>query len=889
MSSWVFGYNYTEGEKPVPARKRFTTPTAIYDIYTQFRQHDLEDEKRRTKLLNMYHMRRPFDPDQLKRLGQSWRANLNWGDLKNVIDSRAGVVTAIETATYDLIVLDSPIPLVAGPEEERATTVLAEEFSRAIRADGRVISALGMMNKEADLYGFGPVSWRTPESYVPAQLRRGQILVDPQGPVSPDDHDIVFIDTVMEAADIFRILDNPDLAAKAGWHIPALQRWAVKVFELQYDTRNNGTIDGGVGYLEALAEATRRNDFYEVNQFRKFHVLDVYVREMKEPRGITHIIVPATSQGAETDNTKHDFLFEKENAYDHMSQVVNWFVPDKSIAYLKSSRGIASDIAPKAALRDRSICAQADAVVRALSMVIKQKNPGASPITSLQEIGPYTVVGQDFDPIPNANQNSNFQGVAQFMQQLDMATSQAVAGTTFGLSVPRLNLGGTTMSKSESEVTERRITQRDENYRSARLAVHRAFWATTFDRFMKIATGPVVIRKEYPHVNDFVERCDKRGVTVQMMKDLVKVLTVDVSREVIIGMDGVTQFLSTLMQQFGGTADEAGRKRLAHDIARIQLGKKLANRYFPIESRDKGPSNDASVATLENNAIQNGQPVLVGPDQNQAAHINVHMQVLQQIQETVQNGLAEAQREYEQSGQMQQDTDGNLAPKVDDPERLMQVLQAASGHVQEHLQILAADKLAADFVRQVNAALVGLGDVTQALNLAIATHRRVREAEEKRLREQQEALQRQADEAEIAKANHKADLEAENARHKIELDHQIALERLRMEADQGQRRLAMEEERERGKARLDYESTRNRALIESETARRDMARKEAEADATMRIEQARAQQEASLRASEVAQNRIESRNRLRDVTGRNPPRPSDFTERPAAPTGVIPV
>lgn len=889
MSSWVFGYNYTEGEKPKPARKRFTSSTAIYSIYEQFRQHDVEDEKRRVKILNMYNMRRPFDPEQLKQLGQSWRANVNWGDLKNVVDSRAGVVTAIETATYDLVALDTPIPLTAGPEEERATTVLAEEFSRAIRADGRVVSALGMMNKEADLYGFGPVAWRTPETYVPAQLRRGQVLVDPQGPVSPDDHDIIFIDTVMEAADIFRILDNPDIASKAGWNIPAVRRWAVKVFELQYDTRNNGSVDGGVGYLEALEEASRRNDFYEVNQFRKFHVLDVYIREMKEPRGVTHVIVPATVQGAETDSPDRDFLFEHENAYDRMSEVVNWFVPDKSIAYLKASRGIASDIAPKAALRDRSICAQADAVVRALSMVVKQKNPGASPITSLQEIGPYTIVGQDFDPMPNANQNSNFQGVAQFMQQLDGATGQAIAGTTFGMSVPRLNLGGTAMSKSESEIAERRITQRDENYRSARLAVHRAFWDTTFRRFMKIATGPVVIRKEYPHVHSFVERCEKRGVSVQMMRDILKLLTVDVSREVIIGMDGVTQFLTNMMQQFGGTADEAGRKRLAHDVARVQLGKKLANRYFPIESRDKGPSNDASVATLENNAIQNGQPVLVGPDQNQAAHINVHMQVLQQVQETVQNGLAEAQREYEQNGRMQQDAEGNLAPKVDNPEQLMQVLQAASTHVQEHLQILSADKLAADFVKQVSATLVSLGDVTQALNLAIATHRRVREAEEKRIREQQEALQRQADEAEIAKANHKADLEAENARRKIDLDHQLALERLRMEAEQGQRRLAMEEDQARGKARLEFESARNRAMVESETARRDIARKDAQAGASMRIDQARAAQEANLRASEVAQTRMESRNRLREVTGRNPPRPSDFTEQSAAPTGIVPV
>ena len=287
-------------------------------------------------------------------------------------------------------------------------------------------------------------------------------------------------------------------------------------------------------------------------------------------------------------------------------------------------------------------------------------------------------------------------------------------------------------------------------------------------------------------------------------------------------------------------------------------------------------------------AHEKGQPVLVGPDQRQLAHINVHMQVLQQIQEQVQNGLAEAQREWQEQGQMAQSAEGRLAPKVEDPERLMQVLVATSEHIQEHLEIFAMQPNAKDEAKRVQQVLSGLGDVTQALNLAIATQRRVREAEEEKRQRELEELQRAADQAEIAKANHKAELDAQNQRHKIDLDHQVAMERLRLQGEEGRQRLAIAAEGERGKHRLAFESARNDAILKSQMARGEMARKDAQTRQSLAIEQASAEQEAKQRAAEAAANRLEGRQNLRRVTGREAPRPSDLTEG-AAGGGIVPL
>lgn len=885
--SWIYGFDYTDGDKPRAARERFSDPRALYKVFETFRRYDVKDEERRARILAIYNKNRPYKPEDLAKIGQKWRTNLNFGALANAVDARAGAVASIATETCSIISLESPVPQFAGPEEESVATVIEEEFSRAVRLDGRVIPQLALANKEADLYGCGPVTWRDPEDYVPQALRRGQVLFDPEGPVTSADHEIIMVDTELSATEAFRVIENPDMAETAGWNVEAMKKWVVRVFSQDFDTRSSTSAVGGVGPVESMIETLRRNDYFEANQFRKFHVLFVYVREMGAPRKVTHIIVPANDQLVDSDDCDKEFLYKKKDAYDSMDDVFFWFCPDLSKHYIRSARGIASDVAPKSAVKDRVCCAMVDGIIRAMSLVVKQQAPGASPITSLQEVGPYTVIGQDFEAVPNANQMSNFQGAVSVVQMLDQESTGSLAGTAFGATMPKLSVGGDRPSKAEAEVAERRQTARDENYMSARLSFHRLVWRGTFRRFMKIATGPDVVCREYPHVQEFKERCAKRGVDKAMLREALKTFQVDVSREVVLGMDGLTQLIADALNQFGGTSDEPGRKRMAHDVIRYRLGSKLANRYFPIESRDNGPSNDASVATLENNALQSGQPVLVGPDQRQLAHINVHMQVLQSIQEQVQNGLAEAQREWEEQGRMEQDAEGRLAPRVENPEQLMQVLVAASQHIQEHLAILQMQPNTKDVVKQISQTLTGLGDVTQALNLAIATQRRVREAEEEKRQREQEELQRAADEAEIAKANHKADLEAQNARHKIDLDHQVALEKLRMDGELGRQRLALEAEGSRGKQRLAFETARNDAMIKSEQARQDMDRKNAEARQNLELGRASAEQEARLRAGEAAQNRLEGRRALREVTGRETPQPSDFTGSAAG--GVVPL
>lgn len=885
-----YGFNYTDDDAPKPVRQRFTTPQAFYDLYEEFRRRDAQDAERRARIRCIYNGNLPYDPKDLEAAGQAWRTNMNFQQMSEVVDARALAVNKLAVENCNLVTLYSNTPESAGPDDTRIAAVVAEEFSRMVRKDRRTIPALAMMNKEADLYGIGSVTWRDPDDYIPIALERGQVYFDSEGSSCSADHEVIMIETTLRADYLFQVLDNPEMAASAGWNVPALKRWLVAAFHHDQDTRSSAMSTGGIPAVEAAVEDMRRNDFYETHQFGTMSVIFAYVREMKAPRKITFIIAPATRQYcSDATGPVKEFLYTKENAYSSMNEVFVWYVPKGCVRYAKSQRGIASRLAPITALNDRLTCAMVDSTMRAMSLVVKQKNPGASPMLSLQELGPYTVVGADLDPVPNANQMSNFQGVLQVRGLIDAIGAHSVAGTALSTPAPAVHEGGSQMSKAEAELFERRRIQRDENDYANRMAAWDAIMEVMFTRVMNIVKQGGVLLSDYPDVERFVRRCERRGVPRDVLKKLPDSFTIEVCRDLIVGSDGIVQFLGGIVSSLGGNADEAGRRAMSHDIVRQRLGVSAANRYFPAESRDDSPSNDASIATLENNALQNLMPAVVAPDQRHLSHMRVHAQVLQQIQQTVQQGLVDAQRKVEANGtdSVTRNKDGEYAPQVEDPERLAQVLQTVSQHIQQHLAFFRPQIGAEAQAKEIQRMLTGLAPTIKALNLAIDEQRRVREGQEEKRQRELEELQRRADEAEIAKATHEMDLRAENERRKIELDHQIALERLRMEGETGRARLAMDSEAARARSRLDFEQARSDAMIKAERSRDEMDLRGRESLHNLQLARESAEQQARIRAGESAAKRMESSDRVAAVTGRREPQPFDVTSN--ADSGVVPL
>lgn len=846
-----------------PARKRFTDANAVRAVYRHFRDDDLKDAERRGKIRKMFDGFLPYDPEKLKQSGLRNITNVNWLGLKSVIKNRAGVILRLSSDTANLVELRPMAREMAGPDAERISRVVAEEFSATLREVGKFVPALAAMNQEADLYGLGPVTWRSSMDYSPVALERSQVMFRGDGPVLSSEHDIIMFESVLPASYLFMLLDNEEVASAEGWNPAELRKWAVRVFRDGFETAAEPGTDPGSTPVETQLSLVRRNLFAEEHQFDDFKVIHAFVREMQFPRGITHLIIPASADDA-------GFLFEKQNAYSRMDECFVWFPYDISEKYARSVRGLASDLYAPERAANRMKCAFVDSAARALSMFFSQQSLGAQTQLTLSEQGPYTFIPKDFVPVQN-NARPDMQAGIAALQYMDNLGVNAVAGTDkhpLSTTSPKL-FQNDRPTKAEAEIAERRRVQKDEALFVERVHVVDLIARQTFRRFVRLVAmvadpekpDPIVMA-DYPEIPEFLRRCQLRGVTPDQVVAIPQAFTIAACRDLVLGSEGKVTALNEIVGTYGGTMDESGRRNAVRDIVQLRLGTQSADRYAAEVSRDQAPNDQASFATMENNQIKMGFQVVVGQDQWHWSHIPVHARLLQEIVEMVQAPEDSTPEMNEWNGNPQQTmqvAEQTLRNLQEDPKKILGVLVMASKHVQDHLAVGGMQIGMQDQAKQVAKMLRDLRPTIKALNLAVATQERVEQAErEKREREMQE-LQRRADENELAKAQYEADKKAEVDRYRVDRDHEVQMHRLELEGARGQA--------EEGRA--------------AARAAADEARKDAET--TARIDR----EERLARSRVNAANALNRFRAVNEVTGQQAVRPEDVAGAAGTDEGLL--
>jgi hypothetical protein len=237
-------------------------------------------------------------------------------------------------------------------------------------------------------------------------------------------------------------------------------------------------------------------------------------------------------------------------------------------------------------------------------------------------------------------------------------------------------------------------------------------------------------------IKDFFARCEKRGVDA----DFIKKLDVEQTKAVrSIGNGSHANRLVALreLQGISGQFDDVGRRNLTRDIVSTRVGHDLADRYVPAQDSER-PTVDTKIAYLENQQMQQGQPVPVVSSELHGQHLQLHVPLLQQIIEAIDGGQA-------------------------DPQRVLPALQALYQHISETAQFAAGDPALQATVAQTK----------QVLQYAEEAINNTMKALEKIQREQAENMQEGAGQpqaSEIDMKLQKAQVDMQIAQQKAELD-----------------------------------------------------------------------------------------------------------------------
>ena len=750
-----------------PVKFRFSSAGALLEIYKKLQDED--DSARRARIKKMYDGCRPYDPVKREAGALKGLANFNSMGLKGQVDARAAALHDMALDTTNLIELRPLAPEFAGPEAVNIADVVAEEFSTTLRESRRFLPALTAMVREADLYGLGPVSWSDYRDYQPLALERGQLKFPSDASAVSSENDLYMVETALPAWYLFERLDNAEASAKEGWNIPAVKRYVEAVFNEQKDTESQSGDSTGTSAVESAVAERRQNRLYESKQFETVRVVHAFVKEVSEPRAITHYITP-------TGNDPDDFLFVKYNAYDNMDQCLQWLPYTVGERYARAVRGLASYLLPIEDMRNKFLCQICDVAFRAASFVLTSTTPGDSTRLTVTEHGPYLITGQGLTPA-QSQVAPNFQQLASVNEMLSRVSFNNSAGATGSAALPERVYSGADRKTKDQVAMEATAGQKvEQSLFVLRSTVFDSVFRESFRRFMNLVKDPE-LRGKYPGITDFIARCKRRGITIGILNKVTSQYQVYMCRDLVTGgAEAKAGMISEMLQSVGGNLDEVGRLAATRDLVMCRLGRVSADRYRPAVGRDDIPSDAASHAVLENNDMQESSEVLAAPEQLHWSHIPIHMQLIENIVQTLQAG------------------------QIDDPQRTLDVLQRASEHVRMHAGYGGTQTGMDGAAKAVLEQLRNLRPAVQALTRMAADAAKQQQAAAEAQQKEMDDLRSKAEGQEAQVEMHKADIKGQLAMREQDLLHQA--------------RLAGVE----GKNQVDMMKARSKASLDSITA-----------------------------------------------------------------------
>jgi hypothetical protein len=691
----------TVDDKGNPVERRITSCKAIREIYSNFVREDTLEADRRLRIFRIYNGNLPFDPKRLKDLGLGNLTNINLLGLKGFIDGRVGAIADLAMDTVPLIELRPLAGHLGGPDAEKISEVIAEEYSTTMRDGGTLLPCLASMFTECDLYGLGPVCYSSADGYVPEPLLRGQLKFNMAASITSWKNEIYQFEAAIPVHYLSDRLSNKAASEKKGWNVKAIKKYLVDTYVAEKPADGQPGDSSGTSVGESAAVEMRQNRWMEVNQFRTLKVLHTLVKEMNGK--IRHTIIAPAGDSEE-------YLYDKEDAYDSMDQCILWLPATVTEKDARASRGVASYLAPVEDVNNRLACQLYDASFRAGSFMLLSKSANQHANQSIVERGPYTVLPVDLTPAQAQVIAPNLQQIAALRETgTVIAYNNATGAKGPAAGNERIYSGADrkTQPQVQNEIASRQQAER--TLFAMRCIVIDKFFRESFRRFMKLVAGS---HSDYPEVGDFLTRCQQRGLSKEVViKAGVNVYQVYTNRILVTG-GGLAHsaVLAQLLGNYGGAFDEVGRTNIMRDIVRFQLGVKAADRYRPASGRDSAPSDAASMAVLENNSMQQGLPVLVGIDQMHWSHIPIHGQ-----------GIDSLVQIYQQNPQ-----------GIQDPQKLLNILQALSQHIQGHIQLGQMQPGMAQAGKAVMQKLSALAPVVKGLALMASTIERQQKAEQAR-------------------------------------------------------------------------------------------------------------------------------------------------------------
>jgi hypothetical protein len=686
-----------------PAPRRITSAVAARNILKDLEEEDTKDAYRRSVIQGMLDGNPPYDTEMLKEQGLANMTNVNFLTMRANLDARAA-------AAHELFA-EVPTFIEMRPKNRNANDLLtddygdiiAEEFTQTLRAWAKFLPYMDQIFRESDAYGIGGCLFPDEYDWRFKAFRRSALRVSSTASVAVDENELYSVHDSMPAGRLYDYIEREN-ASELGWNVSAARKLLIDIFVKGGQGRDN-KYPGS--QWESLQTMRRNSDpGYQSKQFELVRFSHLFVKEVDSGK-ISHFMLPkATSD-------KEAFIYERADRFDSMEECL-WLLPfNYADGYVKSIRGVASYLAAHEDLSNRFLCRVFDAGFMTSSILLQPQTP--TDLSRLQFVrhGPYTILPPELKAVQSSFQPQ----IAPLIQLRDV--SEAVLKNNTGT----YRQHPESLSKASAPKTARQVME--EASKEARF--EKAAVAHRYDHldklYLLVLRRMVALSKyeadAYPgkeEADEFVKRCVARGVPRKLVTGWEDKFFMHATRALGMGSPAVQYDITNQVLGMRTLMDEQGARNAFRDWLRVRVGGLNVDRYAPMKNRNDIPSNEHSIAALENNDMMEGSQVKVGADQMHFIHLMSHMQeVIGPLVQAVQT------KQYQ------------------NPVEAARRLSVSVEHTAGHLAYLAQDEQRKDLVKQVDTVL------KQAAGLIPKLQQEAQKLAQQQQKQQQENAQKVAD------------------------------------------------------------------------------------------------------------------------------------------------
>jgi hypothetical protein len=605
----------------------------------------------------------PYSPQQLKSLGQGYRANLNFGE------SAAALETAL-SAYSDLVNSVDRLASVKTSEGDPAQRVeweniIAEEFHRTITDWDEFFYKQQMLAHQFVSQGVGVAYFEDNRSWKWSVCGLKDFKVPRGTPACDTKVEVATIERHYLVGELYQFIENPKIATELGWNVEETRR-AILL------STDNGTSSNSRDW-ERLQEELKNNDLmYSHARSKVVRCIHYFIKEFDGT--ISHYI--ATRAG-----DSDDFLFKKPSRFEHANEAFVLFSYGIGTnGLLHSVRGLGYKLFPFIQLSNRMRNAIVDGAMLSSALMIQPATGEDVSNLSLMYNGPLSILPPGINVVdktmPNLAGN-----VLPIVRDLEVVRQNNTG--TYNPKQVMPDGDARTATEVQAQLAQQSLLSAQ-----AMNLYYIPFQKLLAEQFRRLAT--VKYRSDEPggeEAIDFRKRIEARGVP---WKAVEKVYRVQAVRAIGAGSPGARMLAFNEFMAIMPRFDEVGQRNLIRDRVAARVGYDQVDRYIPKGEVERIPI-DAKIAELENDAMQGGRGVSVNPGENHAVHTKVHLEDAARFLQALQQNQV-------------------------DPKLAMSYLQVQYPHSTAHAEQLASDPsrsqevgMAREILNQMREAVENIG------------------------------------------------------------------------------------------------------------------------------------------------------------------------------------